>query len=62
MLPEERLDNPPRIRGKKSVLVRGESCDETIALNDKYDNEKTIYVILESTGKSVDGDFAFEYN
>ena len=31
-------------------------CDE------KYDNEKTIYMILESEGKCVDGDFEFEYN
>ena len=30
--------------------------------DDKYNNEKTIYVILESTDKCVDGDFEFEYN
>ena len=40
----------------------GESYDETIALDHKYDNEKTIYVILESTDKCIDGDFEFEYN
>ena len=40
----------------------GEACDETIVLDDKYDNEKTIYIILESTGKCADGDFEFEYN
>ena len=40
----------------------GESYDETIRLEEKYDNEKTIYIILESTGKCVDGDFEFEYN
>ena len=40
----------------------GESYDETITLDDKYDNEKTIYVILESTEKCSDGDFEFEYN
>ena len=53
------------VDGEKELLrtVRGgESYDETISLNDKYDNEKTIYVILESTGKCVDGDFEFEYN
>ena len=53
------------VDGEK-VLLRtvkgGESYDETITLDDKYDNEKTIYVILESTGKCVDGDFEFEYN
>ena len=53
------------VDGEKELLRTvkgGESYDETITLNDKYDNEKTIYVILESTGKSVDGDFEFEYN
>ncbi len=40
----------------------GESYDETITLDDKYDYEKTIYVILESVGKCVDGDFEFEYH
>ena len=53
------------IDGKKELIRTvkgGESLDETITLNDKYDDEKTIYVILESTGKCVDGDFEFEYN
>ena len=53
------------VDGEKELLRTvkgGESYDETITLNDKYDNEKTIYVILESTGKCVDGDFEFEYN
>ena len=53
------------VDGEKELLRTvkgGESCDETITLDDKYDNEKTIYVILESTGKCVDGDFEFEYN
>lgn len=40
----------------------GESYDERITLDNKYDNEKTIYVILESTGKCKNGDFEFEYN
>ena len=52
--------------GGEKELIRtvkgGESYDETITLDDKYDYEKTIYVILESTGKCVDGDFEFEYN
>ena len=53
------------VDGEKELLRTvkgGESYDETIALDDTYDNEKTIYVILESTGKCVDGDFEFEYN
>ena len=53
------------VGGEKELLrtVRGgESCDETIALDDKYDHEKTVYIILESSGKCVDGDFEFEYN
>ena len=53
------------VDGEKELLrtVKGrESCDETITLDDKYDNEKTIYVILESVDKCVDGDFEFEYN
>ena len=53
------------VDGEKELLrtVRGgESYDETITLDERYDNEKTIYVILESTGKCVDGDFEFEYN
>lgn len=44
------------------VVKGGETYDETIALDDKYDNEKTIYVILETTGRSKNGDFEFEYN
>ena len=51
--------------GDEKELLRtvkgGESCDETISL-DKYADEKSIYVILESNGKCVDGDFEFEYN
>lgn len=53
------------VGGEKELLLTvkgGESYDETIILDDKYDNEKTIYVILETTGKCVDGDFEFEYN
>ena len=53
------------VDGEKELLRTvkgGESCDETITLDDKYDNEKTIYVILESVDKCVDGDFEFEYN
>ena len=53
------------IDGEKELLRTvkgGESYDETITLDDKYDNEKTIYIILESTGKCEDGDFEFEYN
>ena len=53
------------VDGEKELLRTvkgGESYDEIITLDDKYNNEKTIYVILESTGKCVDGDFEFEYN
>ena len=53
------------VDGEKELLFTvkgGESYDETITLNDKYDNEKTIYIILESIGKCKDGDFEFEYN
>ena len=53
------------VGGEKELLLTvkgGESYDETITLAEKYDNEKTIYIILESTGKCVDGDFEFEYN
>ena len=53
------------VDGEKELLCTvkgGESYDETIALDGKYDNEKAIYIILESVGKCVDGDFKFEYN
>ena len=53
------------VGGEKELLLTvkgGESYDETITLDAKYDNEKTIYVILETTSKCVDGDFAFGYN
>lgn len=53
------------VGGEKELLFTvqgGESYDETITLDGKYDNEKTIYIILETTGKCVDGDFEFEYN
>lgn len=53
------------VNGEKDLLRTvkgGESYDELITLDNKYDNEKTVYVILESTGKCIDGDFEFEYN
>ena len=53
------------VDGEKELIRKvkgGESYDETITLDKKYDNEKVIYVILESTGKCVDGEFEFEYN
>ena len=53
------------VGGEKELLLTvkgGETYDETITLAEKYDNEKTIYIILESIGKCVDGDFEFEYN
>ena len=51
--------------GEKDLLRTvkgGESYDETIILDGKYDNEATVYVILESGSKSKGGDFEFEYN
>ncbi len=53
------------VDGEKELLRTikgGEAYDETIILDDKYDNKKTIYVILESNGKCMNGDFEFEYN
>ena len=53
------------VGGEKELLLTvkgGESYDETITLAEKYNTEKTIYIILESVGKCIDGDFEFEYN
>ena len=53
------------VDGEKELLRTvkgGESYDETITLDDKYDYEKTVYIIVESVGKCVDGDFEFAYN
>lgn len=53
------------VDGEKELLFTikgGESYNETITLDDNYDNAKKIYVILESTDKCKDGDFEFEYN
>ena len=53
------------VDGEKELLrtvKAGEPCDETITLDEKYDNEKTVYVILESVSKCTDGEFEFEYN
>ena len=52
------------VDGEKELLLTvkgGESYDETIALDAKYDNEKTVYVILETVDKCVDGNFEVEY-
>ena len=53
------------VDGEKELLrtVRGgEALDETVTLDSKYDNEKIIYVIVESTGSCSGGNFDFEYN
>ena len=53
------------VGGEKELLLTvkdGDSYDEMITLPEKYDNEKTIYIILESVGKCIDGDFEFVYN
>ena len=53
------------VDGEKDLLFTvkgGESFEETIALDEKYDNEKAVYIILETADKCVGGNFAFEYN
>lgn len=40
----------------------GESLDKIITLDSKYDDAKKVYIIIESIGKCVNGDFNFEYN
>ena len=50
------------VDGEKELLRSvkfGEIYDETITLDDKYDDEKVIYIILETAGKCVDGNFKF---
>ena len=52
------------VSGEKELLFTikgGESFDTKISLYSKYDNEKKVYIILESIGECVDGDFEFEY-
>ena len=53
------------VDGEKDLLLTvksGEVYDETIALDDKYDDEKIIHVILESVGTCEEGEFEFKYN
>ena len=53
------------VGGEKELLLTvkgGESYDETIKLDSKYDNKKTVYVILEAAEKCSDGDFEFKYD
>ena len=53
------------VDGGKDLLFTirgGESIDKTIRLDEKYNNEKTVYIILESVGKCTNGEFEFEYN
>lgn len=53
------------VDGEKELLRTvkgGEFYDETITLDEKYDNEKTVYIIIESAGKCANGNFEFEYN
>ncbi|MBQ8831652.1 MAG: hypothetical protein IJ017_08635 [Oscillospiraceae bacterium] len=53
------------VDGEKELLFTikgGESYNDTITLNDRYDNERVVYIILESADKCVGGDFEFEYN
>ena len=44
------------------TIMGGESCNETIALDAKYDDEKAIYVIVETIDRCKDGDFEFKYS
>ena len=44
------------------TIKGGEVYDQEINLDEKYANEKTVYIILESVGKCTNGDFEFEYN
>ena len=53
------------VGGEKDLLFTikgGESFDTKIPLDNTYDDETKVYIILESVGKCVDGDFEFEYN
>ena len=53
------------VDGEKELLLTvkgGEAFDKTITLDEKYDHEKTVCIILESTGQCRDGDFEFEYH
>ena len=53
------------VDGEKELLRTvkgGESYNETIPLDDTYDHEKTIYIILETIDECAGGDFEFEYN
>jgi len=63
-LVEGELDIYIGVDGEKELLRTvkgGDSFDETITLDAKYDNERSVYIILESAGKCVDGEFAFVY-
>lgn len=53
------------VNGEKELIFTikgGESYDNTIALDDKYDGVETIYIIVESESTSSHGDFEFDYN
>ena len=53
------------IDGEKELIFTikgGESVDTTVTLDDKYDDTKTIYVIVESVSDCKNGDFEFDYN
>ena len=39
----------------------GEAYDEEIILDSKYESEKTVYIILQTVDKCVNGEFDFEY-
>ena len=52
------------VDGEKELLrivKGGEVYDEKIVLDEKYDKEKVVYIILETTGECKNGDFEFEF-
>ena len=51
------------VDGEKELLrivKGGEVYDEKIVLDEKYDKEKVVYIILETTEECKNGDFEFE--
>ena len=53
------------VNGEKELLLSisgGESYNETIVLDEKYNDEQTIYIILETSDKCTDGVFQFTYH
>ncbi len=52
------------VGGEKEFLFTvkgGEAFDADLPLDSKYDDEKRVFIILESVDKCTDGEFEFEY-